>query len=283
MIRQQQASLRQWARQRIVYAWKQQAREVSRAELCRPALIFAPHPDDETLACGGTIAKKVHLGAKVRVIYMTDGRHSHVQYIEPQQLAALRKQEALAAGRVLGLQDEDAHFLKFEDGRLHQESKAVLEHVSTLLDCWRPEEVYIPYHKEPPADHAATHHIVLAALEKCDLRPVVYEYAIWFWQQWPWTALPAGSRRTAWQYTRDSIAHGFGLHFLRHFRHAVPIADVLAQKEAALYAHKTQMVRPPAESSWPILADVGDGEFLALFLQPYEYFRQRPDFEVRRS
>jgi LmbE family N-acetylglucosaminyl deacetylase len=37
-------------------------------------LVFAPHPDDETLGCGGTIANRVREGHEVEIFFMTDGR-----------------------------------------------------------------------------------------------------------------------------------------------------------------------------------------------------------------
>jgi len=40
-------------------------------------IIFAPHPDDETLAWGGTIALNTRLGNEVHIVFMTDGRYSH--------------------------------------------------------------------------------------------------------------------------------------------------------------------------------------------------------------
>ena len=43
------------------------------AALRRPAFILAPHPDDETFGCGGTIARKLAAGATIHVIVMTDG------------------------------------------------------------------------------------------------------------------------------------------------------------------------------------------------------------------
>ena len=36
-------------------------------------LVVAPHPDDETIAMGGTIAKLVSLSTPVRVVFMSNG------------------------------------------------------------------------------------------------------------------------------------------------------------------------------------------------------------------
>ena len=48
------------------------------AAVCEPAngriVVLAPHMDDETLGCGGTIARHVRAGAQVTVIFLTDGR-----------------------------------------------------------------------------------------------------------------------------------------------------------------------------------------------------------------
>src|SRR5687768_6580034 len=40
-------------------------------ELGRSAMVFAPHPDDETLGCGGTILQKRRAGASMRIVFMT--------------------------------------------------------------------------------------------------------------------------------------------------------------------------------------------------------------------
>jgi LmbE family N-acetylglucosaminyl deacetylase len=181
---------------------------------------------------------------------------------------------------MLGLSAPDMRFLNFEDGRLEREQAAAVVAVVELLCCWQPEEVYIPYSQEPPPDHVATHRIVQAALRQCSLEcrlpsPVVFEYPIWFWQHWPWTPCPQSTWRVKWHYIRDSLIHGLGLQLLRDFRRFVEISEVLEQKGAALQQHKTQMVRPASDSSWPILADVANGEFLPLFFQSYELFLER--------
>ena len=42
-------------------------------------LVVAAHPDDETLGCGGAIAKHSNEGDEVKVIVMTDGVSSIYQ------------------------------------------------------------------------------------------------------------------------------------------------------------------------------------------------------------
>ena len=68
-------------------------------------LVIAPHPDDEALGCGGTIAAHVAAGDTVSVAIVTDGRMSRARNLEPDAMAAARLREAGAAARYLGVGD----------------------------------------------------------------------------------------------------------------------------------------------------------------------------------
>src|SRR5438105_15586989 len=39
-------------------------------------MVIAPHPDDEVIATGGVLALAASRGARVRVVYVTDGGHN---------------------------------------------------------------------------------------------------------------------------------------------------------------------------------------------------------------
>ncbi len=246
--------------------------EVEPAALARSALIFAPHPDDETLACGGTIIKKLRAGARVGIVFLTDGSHSHSVFLPPEQLAALREREALAAASAMGVGEGDITFLRFEDGRLSEHQEAAVTQVAALLGRFEPQEVYIPYAYEPPSDHVATNRIVRNALTQVGLPARVYEYPVWFWRHWPWMGFPGGGRRQNLRYLRDSLLCGFGWQLIHDFRHFVDVGSVLEQKRMALEEHQTQMRRYQPDTGWPVLADVSNGELLSLCLSPREYF-----------
>src|SRR5436309_3019289 len=80
-------------------------------EMGRPALVFAPHQDDEALGCGGTILRKRHSGADVYIAFITDGSQSHARLMDPDKLSALRTEEAIDAAEVLGVDKSRVHFL----------------------------------------------------------------------------------------------------------------------------------------------------------------------------
>lgn len=91
-------------------------------------LILSPHLDDETLGAGGTLARAVGVGARVRVVFFTNGdgsgstvlsesvrRRRRLSYLE---IARLRQREAVAALRELGVSRADIIFLGYPDGGL---------------------------------------------------------------------------------------------------------------------------------------------------------------------
>jgi len=92
-------------------------------------VVFAPHPDDETIAVGGLLHRLADAHATVRVVFVTNGDgypdavrqtlHNrpprHADYLA---YGRLRQREALAASRRLGLARDSVQFLGFPDGGL---------------------------------------------------------------------------------------------------------------------------------------------------------------------
>ena len=66
-------------------------------------LLLAPHPDDETLGCGGAIAALTEAGRKVQVVVVTDGCRSHPRsrLYPAERLRQLRADEVQQAVAIL--------------------------------------------------------------------------------------------------------------------------------------------------------------------------------------
>src|ERR1700688_4259111 len=81
-------------------------------------LILAPHPDDESLGCGGLIAACVAARRAPLVVILTDGAGSHPRSraYPPARLRTLRANEATAAMAHLGLPPERLVLLEEPDG-----------------------------------------------------------------------------------------------------------------------------------------------------------------------
>lgn len=67
---------------------------------------FHAHPDDETIATGGVLAKAADEGHRVVLVFATRGEHGEVQegFLQPgQDLASVRAEEVDRAARILGV------------------------------------------------------------------------------------------------------------------------------------------------------------------------------------
>lgn len=243
--------------------------------LQRPAIVFSPHFDDETLGCGGLIIKKKRAGADIKIVFMTDGTGSHRNLMSPEDLAAVRLAEAIDAAKVMGLERADVIALGFEEQKLGLHRNVAAEQVAQILDWYRPEEIWIPHSREPliwSPDHRETTRVVKEAARRTGRDYAVFEYPVWLWFNYPWIDLPAASFRETLRLIRTSLSGAFGLHLTRTCRLELDIGDVLELKRAALAAHRSQMMRFNADPDWGTLADVANGQFLQCFLQPREIF-----------
>jgi len=247
-------------------------RPCGREDLQLPAVVFSPHFDDETLACGGTILKKKAAGADVKIVFMTDGSRSHRNLMPADQLSKLRMQEGVAASIALGLRKDDVYLLKLEEGKVGKQQDAAVAGAFDLLSKHKPAEIYIPCGRDVHPDHVATNRAVLAAVRQCGLDVVVNEYPVWFWRQWPWVGVRVNMRRQTREIWKTSFRSRCGLQLVRDFRHLVCIRDVLDRKRAALNRHRSQMTR--LAQGWAILRDMDQGDFLDCFFQDHEVFRR---------
>ncbi|MGD0495490.1 MAG: PIG-L family deacetylase [Candidatus Bathyarchaeia archaeon] len=147
-------------------------------------IVFAPHPDDETLACGGTMLRKIQEGFDVHVVVMTDGRHSHDVTLglaepSPETIAEIRATEFSEATRVLGVNLSNLLLLGFEDGKLREQMSEARERTVRILREVRPVEIYVPYRDDANEDHRTTYEIVAGSVREADLLPKMYEYSVW--------------------------------------------------------------------------------------------------------
>lgn len=138
-------------------------------------LVLAPHPDDDVIGCGGTIAKCVKQGSQVKVLYMTDGRHGNSQ-IPVQTLIRMRKMEAKAGLRVIGC--DDANFLDNPDMGLICDRKNV-QRVLAMIREFRPTAVFVPSFWEMPPDHLETARIAAHAAREFEGDVDWYCYEVW--------------------------------------------------------------------------------------------------------
>ena len=156
----------------------------------RAPLILAPHPDDESLGCGGLIAEACAQGLVPYVLVVTDGTGSHPgsSAYPASRLRALREAEARAAAAALGLAPGRVGFLGLRDTAVPQAGEVFEAAVAAVVDALREEEcgaLLGPWRHDPHGDHEAAHAIAAAAAGRAGVPHLAYPV-------WGWT-LPAAT------------------------------------------------------------------------------------------
>jgi LmbE family N-acetylglucosaminyl deacetylase len=146
----------------------------------RPALILAPHPDDESLGCGGLIAAACAAGLPPAVVILTDGAASHPDSTShpPASLAALREAEAREALSILGLPRENLLFLREPDTKLAAHG-ALINRLASIAAEQKSGIVIGPWAADPHCDHEAAAAIAEAVAIRAGLR--LLSYPVWGW------------------------------------------------------------------------------------------------------
>lgn len=164
-------------------------------------LVIFPHPDDETLFCGGTIVRYVRNGDEVIWICAGLGersrnsakRYSKIFFVahsilgslpfliilqklavwwlsifrnRNMELAEIRKKEALEIAKTLGI--SNTHFLEIEDMRFGKFIGKIKEEIKKYLNLYKPDIIYT-FHLNGLTghpDHIALSKAVIEAVKK---------------------------------------------------------------------------------------------------------------------
>ncbi|MFT8719938.1 PIG-L deacetylase family protein [Acetobacter sp.] len=124
------------------------------------SLILSPHPDDESLGCGGFIATAVRDGCPPIVLIVSDGSASHPRSATwpPEALARLRQKESRDAAAILGLPSERLLFMGLQDGAVPTEGENFDTAIHYLVKIIRRHDcrtVLVPWRHDPHCDHEA--------------------------------------------------------------------------------------------------------------------------------
>lgn len=217
-------------------------------------IVVAPHPDDESLGCGGLIAEACARRIAVALVVVSDGAgsHPHSRAFPAAALRSLRERETIAAAEELGLGSEAITFLRLPDrfvptggAEADRARGAIVEaarrvSAGAVLATWR---------HDPHCDHAATARLVDDCASELPGVTLLY-YPIW-------------GRTLAADIEVGQPPSGYRLDVSRH----------RAAKAAAIAAHRSQTT--------DLIDDDPDGfrltaEMIARFLGDHEVFLADP-------
>jgi len=169
-------------------SWQLRAFKASKSSelnLLGTTLIIAPHPDDETIGCGGLITHLVTNGHSPHVAILTGGGgslHSHTDITEETVIEARRKL-TLDSARELGLPEANIHFLDFKDGSISARPETEMERLRSLIAELKPANIFVPHSGEGWPDHLAAREI---GISLAPANTNIWEYCVWMWYYNVW-------------------------------------------------------------------------------------------------
>jgi LmbE family N-acetylglucosaminyl deacetylase len=209
-------------------------------ELLNRIVVFAPHPDDDILCCGGTIIEKLKKGFDVSIIYLTDGRNALYNlgvYTNPSpiELKEIRRKEAIKGANLLGVKTENLYFLDVEDTKLNYDPN-LINIIRDLLNSIKPQEIYLPSTEDATSDHKNANLIVMSTLKMIKLETKLYLYIIF----------PKYARL---DYSFKLLHRIFDKRYIEN-----NISDHLSQKYFSLLQHKSQIMILNPKQRQPVIS-----------------------------
>jgi LmbE family N-acetylglucosaminyl deacetylase len=246
-------------------------------------LVLAPHPDDEVLGCGGVAQAARRKNFPVKIVYFTYGDNNEWAFLlyrkhpvlEPKAMQAMgemRRGEALAAGRALGISSNDQIFLGYPDfGTLtiwnahwgseppHRsmltrvtavpyanafrpgapyKGEEVLRDLKQIFREFKPTQIYVSHPADHNPDHRALYLFARVALWELapEMQPELHPYLVHF-KGWP--------RPLNYQPTDELAPPAFFGNQIAWRSYGL-VSDEVETKHRALEAHASEVKSTPA-------------------------------------
>lgn len=140
-------------------------------------LIFAPHPDDELIGCGGAILNHLSKNDEVSIVFVSSG---------DSESKAIREEEAK---KIYEKTSVKCYFMKEKD-RFIEYNERTLKKIIEIIRRIQPETIYFPHENEEDHDHKEVYELVNEAcwmanenimlnLGKTTHIKTVFNYEVW--------------------------------------------------------------------------------------------------------
>jgi LmbE family N-acetylglucosaminyl deacetylase len=140
--------------------------------------LLAPHPDDEVLALGGSLAYLSERHADLHIVSVTDGEASHAESLSwtRERLARARPNELLRGLETLGIEAQ-VHRLRIPDGKVNLHRQHLLTTLAELVD--ENDLLLTTCRFDGHPDHEACGDV--AEMVGAITGATVIEYPVWMW------------------------------------------------------------------------------------------------------
>ncbi len=108
-------------------------------------LVIAPHPDDESIGCGGALCLHARGGDRISVVYLTSGELG-LKHLPRHDAWLTREREAAQAARILGI--ARMFFLRLADWFVSDAVEKGAAKLRPILKRAKPGLIYLPHEQE---------------------------------------------------------------------------------------------------------------------------------------
>jgi LmbE family N-acetylglucosaminyl deacetylase len=177
----------------------------------KPTVVISPHPDDETLGCGGLIARLRSKGTDVTVLAVTDGENA---YGDDVGLGQIREREQRNALGRLGVDSQHIIRFRFPDSGLRVCERRLVENLQSVISA--NAHIIAPWRLDFHPDHEVCGRAAEAIARTKGVQ--LTSYFFWTWHRGDRNALD-------------------GLQLV-----SLPLApDEIRAKQDALHCHQSQL------------------------------------------
>lgn len=148
----------------------------------KKVLVIAPHPDDESIGCGGTLLRHVKDGDTVQVVFLTSGEKGG-HGLSVAETIRVREAEARKAAKILGVRHLE--FWRLPDGAVRPSRDAV-DRLRKKLQEFQPHTIYVTHECEMHPDHRGAVRLLMSSLQSVRRRkhakawtPTMLGYEVW--------------------------------------------------------------------------------------------------------
>ena len=141
-------------------------------------LVISPHPDDEVIGCGGTLAKYISKGSQIEIIFLTSGEDG-IKGKNDLETMQIREQESREVEKFMGFRYIE--FWREKDGAFTV-TRELVQLLMKRIQDYNPDEIFVTHENEQHRDHKQASRLVFETVLKMPshlTKPLVWMYEVW--------------------------------------------------------------------------------------------------------
>jgi LmbE family N-acetylglucosaminyl deacetylase len=124
-------------------------------------LVFAGHPDDEIISCGGTLLKYQELGSTIIVVVCTSGLGGYAKDSQKSEITKKRHEELIQVKKALNCEIIE---LNYEDMQITRRKISI---ITNLIREYQPQVILMPHFSDFHRVHRNLSYITREAIYHC--------------------------------------------------------------------------------------------------------------------